>query len=149
MKPDNMDETVFDNQRISTQKKIKKIFGHLDPRNPPEICPIRDILSPITDKWSILIIIFLGLYKVLRFNELKRNIYGVSAKILTERLKRLEQDGFISRKMYAEVPIRVEYRLTDFGYEYLGKLLNLIEWINDAMPDIIKKHHRFNEIINE
>jgi len=149
MKPDNMEETVFDNQRISTQKKIKKIFGHLDPRNPPEICPIRDILSPITDKWSILIIIFLGLYKVLRFNELKRNIYGVSAKILTERLKRLEQDGFISRKMYAEVPIRVEYRLTDFGYEYLGKLLNLIEWINDAMPDIIKKHHRFNEIINE
>ncbi len=149
MKPDNMEETVFDNQRISTKKKIKKIFGHLDPRNPPEICPIRDILSPITDKWSILIIIFLGLYKVLRFNELKHNIYGVSAKILTERLKRLEQDGFISRKMYAEVPIRVEYRLTDFGYEYLGKLLNLIEWINDAMPDIIKKHHRFNEIINE
>ncbi len=149
MKPDNMEETVFDNQRISTQKKIKKIFGHLDPRNPPEICPIRDILSPVTDKWSILIIIFLGLYKVLRFNELKRNIYGVSAKILTERLKRLEKGGFISRKMYTEVPIRVEYRLTDFGYEYLGKLLNLIEWINDAMPDIIKKHHRFDEIINE
>lgn len=149
MKPNNIEETVFDNQRISTQKKIKKIFGHLDPRNPPKICPIRDILSPVTDKWSILIIIFLGLYKVLRFNELKRNIYGVSPKILTERLKRLGQDGFISRKMYAEVPIRVEYRLTDFGYDYLGKLLNLIEWINDAMPDIIKKHHRFSEIINE
>ena len=51
-------ETVTDNQTVVVQKKLKKIFGHLDPKNPPEICPIRDILSPVTDKWSILIVLY-------------------------------------------------------------------------------------------
>lgn len=140
-------ETVVDNQGIDLKKKIKNIFGQLDPNNPPDICPIRDVLAPVTDKWSILVIIFLGLYTTLRFNELKRHTYGISAKTLTERLKLLKRDGYVLRKMYPEVPIRVEYQLTKFGYQYLEQLLNLTEWINSAMPDIIKKRHKFNVII--
>ncbi|NOZ46368.1 MAG: helix-turn-helix transcriptional regulator [Chlorobi bacterium] len=143
------EETVVDNQGIDLKKKIKNIFGHLDPNNPPDICPIRDVLAPVTDKWSILIIIFLGVYTTLRFNELKRHIYGISSKTLTERLKLLKRDGYVLRKMYPEVPIRVEYQLTKFGYQYLEQLLNLTEWINSAMPDIIKKRHKFNVIIKK
>ena len=85
----NQKETVFDNQSITVEKRLKKIFGHLDPNNPPEVCPIRDILSPVSDKWSILIIIFTGGYGKLRFNEIKKKVYGISSKTLTERLKHI------------------------------------------------------------
>ncbi len=148
MLADNQIDTIINNQHFTVQKKLKKLFGHIDPTNPPEICPIRDILSPVSDKWSILIFIYLGLFKVLRFNELKKYVRGISAKILADRLKYLEQDGYLKRQMYAEVPIRVEYELTDFGYEYLEKLFNLIDWINLSMSEIIKKRHQFNSVFN-
>jgi len=140
-------ETVTDNQTVVVQKKLKKIFGHLDPNNPPEICPIRDILSPVTDKWSILIVIFLGGYHTLRFNQLKKMLYGVSSKSLTERLKHLEKDGYILRTMFSEVPIRVEYQLTEFGYAYLNKLIDITEWISISMPEIVKQRYNFDQTI--
>jgi DNA-binding HxlR family transcriptional regulator len=140
-------ETVTDNQTVVVQKKLKKIFGHLDPNNPPEICPIRDILSPVTDKWSILIVIFLGGYHTLRFNQLKKMLYGVSSKSLTERLKHLEKDGYILRTMFSEVPIRVEYQLTEFGYAYLNKLIDITEWISISMPEIVKQRYKFDQTI--
>ena len=140
-------ETVTDNQTVVVQKKLKKIFGHLDPKNPPEICPIRDILSPVTDKWSILIVLYLGGYNTLRFNQLKTMLYGVSSKSLTERLKHLEKDGYILRKMFSEVPIRVEYQLTEFGYNYLNKLIDITEWISLSMPEIVKHRYKFDQTI--
>jgi DNA-binding HxlR family transcriptional regulator len=140
-------ETVIENHTVTIQKKLKKIFGHLDPSNPPEICPIRDILSPVTDKWSILIVLFLGGYHTLRFNQLKTMLYGVSSKSLTERLKHLEKDGYILRTMFSEVPIRVEYQLTEFGYAYLNKLIDITEWISLNMPEIVKQRYKFDETI--
>jgi DNA-binding HxlR family transcriptional regulator len=140
-------ETVTDNQTVVVQKKLKKIFGHLDPKNPPEICPIRDILSPVTDKWSILIVLYLGGYNTLRFNQLKTMLYGVSSKSLTERLKHLLKDGYILRTMFSEVPIRVEYQLTEFGYNYLNKLIDITEWISLSMPEIVKHRYKFDQTI--
>jgi DNA-binding HxlR family transcriptional regulator len=140
-------ETVTDNQTVVVQKKLKKIFGHFDPKNPPEICPIRDILSPVTDKWSILIVLYLGGYNTLRFNQLKTMLYGVSSKSLTERLKHLEKDGYILRTMFSEVPIRVEYQLTEFGYNYLNKLIDITEWISLSMPEIVKHRYKFDQTI--
>lgn len=140
-------ETIVEMQSVTIQKKIKKIFGHLDPSNPPEVCPIRDILSPVTDKWSILIVLYLGGYRVLRFNQLKNLLYGVSSKSLTERLKNLEKDGYINRTMYSEVPIRVEYQLTEFGYVYSDKLIELTQWISNSVPEIIKQRYKFEETI--
>lgn len=141
-------ETVVENQAVKVQKKLIRFFGHLDPKNPPEICPIRDILSPVTDKWSILIVLFLGGYTILRFNQLKTLLYGVSSKSLTERLKYLETDGYILRTMFSEVPIRVEYQLTEFGYVYLDKLMDITEWISESIPEIIKKRYKFDQIID-
>lgn len=120
--------TITENQRINTANKIKKMFGHIDPKDPPEYCPIRDVMALASDKWSILIILHLGFFPVLRFNELKKKVYGISNKVLSARLKQLEADGYIARKLYPEVPIRVEYSLTDFGHSYLSKLLELTEW---------------------
>jgi len=130
--------TFTENQKLRATKKIKEMFGHIDPKAPPEICPIRDVMALASDKWSMLIIIYLGYFPVLRFNQLKRRVYGISNKVLSERLKLLERDGYLSRKVYAEVPIRVEYALTDFGYSYLEKLLELTEWAMRNSPEVLE-----------
>ena len=136
-------ETFTENQKINTAKKIKKMFGHINPKNPPEYCPIRDVMSLASDKWSILIILYLGYYPVLRFNQLKKKVYGISSKVLSERLKHLEADGYLERKLYAEVPIRVEYSLTDFGHSYLRKLLELTEWVQKYSDQVIQNRSTY------
>ena len=78
-------ETITDNQKIRVAKKIKKMFGHIDPRI-EEYCPIRDVMALASDKWSILIILYLGYFPVLRFNKLKKYVYDISNKVLSERL---------------------------------------------------------------
>lgn len=123
-------ETITDYQKLKVAKKIKEMFGAGNPNVEPELCPIRDIMAMSSDKWSILIFLYLGFFPVLRFNELKKKVFGISNKVLSERLKTLERDGYISRRMYPEVPIRVEYKLTDFGHSYVQKLLELTEWVN-------------------
>lgn len=113
------------------------MFGGIDPKNPPEYCPIRDVMALASDKWSILIILYLGYFPILRFNQIKKKVYGISSKVLSERLKMLEADGYLSRTLYPEVPIRVEYALTDFGRSYLDKLLELTEWIQKYSDKVI------------
>ncbi len=96
-------ETITEDQRVRVAKKLKKMFGHMD-RRQMEYCPIRDVMALASDKWSILIILYLGYYPVLRFNQLKKKAYGISNKVLSERLKVLEADGYLLRTMYPEVP---------------------------------------------
>ena len=136
-------ETITENQKITTAKKIKEMFGHINPKDPPEYCPIRDVMALASDKWSILIVLYLGYYPVLRFNQLKKKVYGISSKVLSERLKLLETDGYLSRRVYAEVPIRVEYSLTDFGHSYLQKLLELTEWVERYSDRVIENRANF------
>ncbi len=136
-------ETSVDNQKLRTAEKIKKMFGHIDYRNPPELCPVRDVLSLASDKWSVLIILYLGYYPVLRFNKLKKYVYGISSKVLSERLKVLEADGYLTRKMYPEVPIRVEYSLTLFGRDYVERLIQLTEWMQLNSPKVLNNKEKF------
>ncbi|MEM8999994.1 MAG: helix-turn-helix domain-containing protein [Bacteroidota bacterium] len=136
-------ETVTENQAISTVEKLEKMFGHLDYKHPPELCPVRDVMSVASDQWSILIILWLGYFPVLRFNKLKKYVYGISNKVLSQRLKVLEGDGYISRKAYAEVPIRVEYRLTDFGKSYVERLLELTEWMQQNSPKVLANREKY------
>ncbi|MFX0555263.1 winged helix-turn-helix transcriptional regulator [Maribacter sp. CXY002] len=136
-------ETSIDNQQVRTAKKLKKMFGHIDYKNPPELCPVRDVLSLASDKWSILIILYLGYFPVLRFNKLKKYVYGISNKVLSERLKMLEAHGYLIRTMYPEVPIRVEYCLTDFGKDYVEKLIQLTEWMQLNSPKVLKNKEKF------
>ncbi|HEX2116723.1 MAG TPA: helix-turn-helix domain-containing protein [Alphaproteobacteria bacterium] len=92
-----------------------------------EKCPIRDILDRIGDRWSMLVLWSLA-RGTLRFSELKRNIGDISQRMLAQTLRRLEQDGLISRRIYPTVPPRVEYSLTPLGRSFLTPLDRLVKW---------------------
>lgn len=91
-------------------------------------CPIRDILSRFGDKWSLLVLLFLEQDEVLRFNEMAKGIPDISQKMLTVTLRTLETDGLIARKVYPEIPPRVEYRLTGLGRSLMPHVRGLVEW---------------------
>ena len=91
-------------------------------------CPIRNILSRICDKWSMLVLYTLQQKPVMRFNELRKSIPDISQKVLTTTLRTLEEDGFVRRKVYAEVPPRVEYTLTELGYSLKPVMDALWKW---------------------
>ncbi|MBF7681906.1 helix-turn-helix transcriptional regulator [Acinetobacter sp. B5B] len=100
-------------------------------------CPSRQILERLTSKWSVLILRCLSQHAVLRFSELKQHIDGVSEKMLSQTLKMLEQDDFISRQVYAEIPPKVEYRLTALGQQAAEKIAYLVYWIEDNLEEIL------------
>ena len=106
-------------------------------------CPIRNVLSRICDKWSILVIFTLEQFPVMRFSELRRMIPDISQKMLTVTLRTLEEDGLVSRKVYAQVPPKVEYSLTSRGKSLLPHLNGLIQWAKEQMDDILQ--NRRNE----
>jgi DNA-binding HxlR family transcriptional regulator len=145
MKPYYRMETVTENQIVERIKKLKNKFPDFTIGAPTSICPIRDVLSTASDKWSILIILFLGYSKVLRFGELKKYVSQISSKVLSERLKKLERDGYITKKIFAEVPIRVEYQLTSLGYKYLEKLIVLSEWVTEEMDTIVENRKKYDK----
>ncbi len=90
-------------------------------------CPIRDVLDRIGDQWSLLILESLA-PGTKRFNELGREIGDISRQMLSRTLKRLETDGFVHRTLYAEVPPRVEYTLTELGRSFLVPMKALVQW---------------------
>lgn len=101
-------------------------------------CPIRNILARVSDKWSLLVIFTLSEGKVLRFNMLRKEIPEISQKMLTNTLRTLETDGYVLRKVYAEVPPKVEYSLTERAYSLLPHINALIMWAKENMSAILK-----------
>lgn len=101
-------------------------------------CPIRNILARFSDKWSLLILYTLNLHPTMRFNELRREIPDISQKMLTNSLRTLEEDGFVTRTIYAEVPPRVEYSITDRTLSLFPHINSLIGWAKDNMPAILR-----------
>ena len=100
-------------------------------------CPIRNILARISDKWSILVLFTLNQSTLMRFNALQKNIPDISQKMLTMTLRTLEEDGFVQRQVYAEVPPRVEYSLTDRAISLLPHINSLIVWAKENMNAIL------------
>lgn len=95
------------------------------------VCPLRELLSRLGDKWSVLLILTLARMpeERARFSELKRSLPDISQRMLTATLRNLERDGLISREMFAEVPPRVEYQLTDLGLSILNPMREIVKWI--------------------
>ena len=106
-------------------------------------CPIRNVLSRIGDKWSMLVLFTLEKYGVLRFNGLKLYIPDISKKMLSTALKVLEADGLVARKVYAEVPPRVEYSLTERGLSLIPLINSLIDWAAENMEEIMKDRNDY------
>ena len=98
------------------------------PRNGPYICGIDAALDVVSGKWKGLILWELEAHGTRRFAELRRGLPGVSEKMLTQHLREMEQDGLVVRKVFAEVPPRVEYSLTDEGSSLNAALAPLGEW---------------------
>ena len=91
-------------------------------------CPIRDVLSRLGDKWSMLVLVTLNANGTMRFCDVHKAIADISQRMLTVTLRTLEADGLISRKVYAEVPPRVEYTLTETGYSLKPILDSMVVW---------------------
>lgn len=107
-------------------------------------CPIRNVLARICDKWSLLVIYTLKNHMggPLRFNALRKLIPDISQKMLTSTLKTLEADGYVTRKVYEEVPPRVEYSLTPRSETLIPIIDNLIVWAIDNMAVIMNDRKR-------
>lgn len=101
-------------------------------------CPSREILNHLTSRWGTLVMIVLrGGTK--RFSEIRRQIEGVSERMLTETLRQLEQDGMLVRKSFDTVPPHVEYSLTPYGMQAAEKIHSLVDWLEDNLAGILAK----------
>ena len=102
-------------------------------------CPVRNILSRVGDKWSLLLMHQLLSRDVpMRFSELRKAIPDISPKVLTATLRNLEADGFLVRTVYAEVPPRTEYSLTPRAHSFMNVCRPMVQWAMDNFAAIIK-----------
>jgi len=119
-------------QEAKFKKKIEKFYvATKECMHKKGECPIKDVLAPTVDKWSLFCMYNLAYVDLIRFNDLKKKIPGISSRMLSVTLKKLEQAKLINRKLYPEVPPRVEYSITSFGKAYAEKLLDLNLWLFD------------------
>ena len=101
-------------------------------------CPVRNVLARVGDKWSLLVLDAVqGHTGPMRFGELRKARPDASSKILTSTLRNLEADGFLVREVFAEVPPRVEYSLTDRALSFIAACRPMIQWAIDNLPAIL------------
>ncbi|MFJ8111043.1 winged helix-turn-helix transcriptional regulator [Streptomyces sp. NPDC096132] len=116
---------------------LAKRKGALDPH-----CVVRDILNRVGDQWSLLVVTTLA-EGTKRFGELSREIGDVSKQMLARTLRQLEQDGFVQRTVFPEVPPRVEYTLTELGRSFLGPVIGLVEWADAHHDAVVAARHDY------
>ena len=104
-------------------------------------CPSRVVLDRIAEKWTGLVVLALA-DETLRFGELRQRIGGVAPKVLTHTLRALERDGLLTRTVYAEVPPRVEYRLTALGRSLRQPLAVVQDWAERNVSRVLAARER-------
>ena len=102
-------------------------------------CPIRQVVSRFGDKWSLLVLFLLNRSEsgVMRFNEIRRLMTDCSQKMLSQTLKNLEQSHLVHREVFAEVPPRVEYSLTETGRSLMPALTALLDWGKEHFSELV------------
>jgi DNA-binding HxlR family transcriptional regulator len=135
--------TIVDNQPVERRKKIGKILE--DKGTKSGLCPIHDFLNHFANKWSMMVVLHLGYAGNPRFNELKNRITGISQRMLTVTLRSLEEDGLVTRKLYPEIPPRVEYELTSLGRSLLDVMMSLGDWARKHEPEISQARVKFKK----
>ena len=111
--------TIIENQKDKTDKKI--VFDE-------NSCPVTATMQVLGGKWKPILINAIYLISPARFGELKRSVKGITQSMLTTQLRELEDDGIINRKIYAEIPPRVEYTLTEFGLTLSPIMQAMAKW---------------------
>ena len=104
-------------------------------------CPIRDVLSKLGDKWTMLDLVTLKANGTMRFCDIQKTIGDISQRMLTVTLRSLEADGLVVREVYAEIPPRVEYSLTETGLSLMPHVESLVGWALEHMDDILRRRH--------
>lgn len=108
-----------------------------------EGCPARLVFERLADKWALLVVRLLKC-RPTRFNQLRREIEGVSQKVLSQTLRRLERDGLVSRQVIASTPVAVEYSLTELGRSLAEAVEPLIAWAVAQIEDVLDAQHRYD-----
>jgi len=114
----------------------------------PDCERINEVLARVGDRWSVLAIISLSEYGTLRFNELKRNL-GISQRMLSLTLKKLERDGLVSRTYHATIPPKVEYKLTKMGESFREPVSALGHWALGNLTKIDKARKAYDMAAQE
>ena len=95
--------------------------------------PMSRLQSVLSGKWKILILWYIAFYKVQRFNELQRRLEGTTKSTLAKQLKELESDMFIHKEIFKEVPLRVEYTLTEVGMSFVPVMMHMVRWSTEHL----------------
>ncbi len=115
----------------------------VDPHYPD--CPIRNILTRISDRWSMLILLTLdGKQEPMRYSDILAAIPDISQKMLTVALKNLEADGLVQRHAYAEIPPRVEYNITERAKTLMPHINSLVRWALENLADILNDRKKYS-----
>lgn len=107
-------------------------------------CPARLFFEKFADKWILLIVYTLD-QESQHFNELKKNILGISPKVLSQKLKILERDGFLTRTIHEDNVIRVEYALTEIGKDFVQNAYLMKDWVEANMGKVLKSRQGFDQ----
>lgn len=119
-------------------QEVRRIFHNT------EDCPIRNVLAQIGDKWSVLIL-FALVDGPDRFNSIKSRVVNISQRMLTQTLRGLEREGYVSRTVYPEVPVKVEYELTELGKNLVKPLYQLVTWAETHHDEIKQSRQQYDK----
>lgn len=126
-------------RRKSLRTALAQNAAHIDATGRAQLlaaeCPSRIVLGHVTSRWGVLVLVVL-LDGTQRFSQLRREVGGVSEKMLAQTLDALAGDGFVLRQAYPVIPPKVEYSLTPLGREVAERLEVLVDWIEDNFPRI-------------
>jgi DNA-binding HxlR family transcriptional regulator len=106
-------------------------------------CPSRQVIDRIGDRWSVLLLGALA-EGPQRFTQLARRVEGISQKMLTQTLRGLERDGMVSRTVFATVPVRVDYELTELGRTLTAPIAALEAWARDHISDVVAAREEYD-----
>jgi DNA-binding HxlR family transcriptional regulator len=112
--------------------------------SPAQEALLREVLERVADKWTLLVLNALEEGGEMRFTRLRDHVGGVSQKMLTKTLRQLERDGLVTRRVYAEVPPRVEYRLTERGQGLNEATCALWLWVEANMADVEQSRRAYD-----
>ncbi|SFA80170.1 transcriptional regulator, HxlR family [Amycolatopsis marina] len=107
-------------------------------------CPIAPVVDIVFSRWTTPILWQLNAHGRQRFNDLRDLVDGITAKVLTQRLRQLERDGLVSRTMHAEIPPRVEYEITDLGRSLAPVFAALVTWSNRHLVDVTQARRSYD-----
>lgn len=116
---------------MASKQELEQYLNLIRESDNDQKCPVKSALDIIGGKWKLRILVQLLRKEVVRFNELKRDISGITNTMLSNSLHELENDELITRNQYNEMPLRVEYTLTDRGKNLLPLIYELTIWWDD------------------